>query len=130
MKKAIFFGSIALFVACNAPSSPKTAAPSIVQLTCDDLGSDPDTDTPHSAVSLLVDGKKTPIDTINGCSSIDKAEYTQKQIPADAVAACGGWWAGAGDYFYVVLREGKPVVFRGWQAEEQEDDGFHWEKIK
>ncbi|MEY4928133.1 MAG: hypothetical protein RI894_2571 [Bacteroidota bacterium] len=127
MKKAIFLLSLAFFMACSSPSASKAKT---VQLVCDDLDTDPVTEVPHSAVSLLVDGQKTPIDTINGCSTIEKAEYAQKQIPADAIAACGAWYAGAGDYFYVVLSGGKPVVFKGWQAEEQEDQGFHWEKVK
>ncbi len=125
----ILLGMFLPFMACNNTPA-KTVSASEVKLICDDLGFDPATEVPYSIVSMVVDGKKTPIDTINSCSPIEKVGYTEKQIPATAIAACGGWYAGAGDYFYVVEQDGKPTVFHGWQSEEQEDEGFHWEKIK
>ena len=78
----------------------------------------------------MVNNVRTVIDSAQGCGIIDKADYKDKQIPAEAVAACGGWFAGAGDYFYAIEKNGKIVVFKGWQAEEQEDEGFHWEEVK
>jgi hypothetical protein len=44
------------------------------------------------------------------------------------VAACGGWYAGAGDYYYALEMKGKIVVMKGWNAEEQTDEGYHYEQ--
>lgn len=85
---------------------------------------------PHSILYLLDGGKKITIDTIYSCGEIARAEYAEKNIPADALMALGGWWAGSGDYFYLVMREGKPVVYAGWQDEGQTDEGYHWEERK
>ena len=134
MKKytLLFVAISTFFAACNnTPSSTKTAgdAAQKVELRCEDLGTDK-MDIPHNRVVLLVNNVRTVIDSAQGCGIIDKVDYKDKQIPAEAVAACGGWFAGAGDYFYAIEKNGKIVVFKGWQAEEQEDEGFHWEEVK
>ncbi|MCX6317641.1 MAG: hypothetical protein NTW29_10140 [Bacteroidetes bacterium] len=85
---------------------------------------------PHSILYLQSGGKKITIDTIYSCGEIAPAEYAEKKIPADALMALGGWWAGSGDYFYLVVRNGKPVVYAGWQDEQQTDEGYHWEEKK
>jgi hypothetical protein len=85
---------------------------------------------PQHLVLLDVDGKSRTIDTVMACETIPRSEYKRYTIPKHAVAACGGWWAGSGDYFYAVIRKGKVVIFKGWQDEEQEDTGFHWERMK
>jgi len=84
---------------------------------------------PHYDVFLSVDGVLTKIKSVNGCADITKESYEQYDIPKEAIVACGGWWAGAGDYYYVIMRDGKPVVFEGWQDEGQDDEGFHWTEI-
>lgn len=99
-----------------------------VWFTFKDMGVD-SFDIPHTDVYLYVDGKETKIKSVNSCSDIPKDNYLQYEIPKEAVKACGGWWAGAGDYFYVVLRNGKPVVYAGWLDEGQEDKGYHWEEL-
>lgn len=84
----------------------------------------------HYQVLLTVDGKKEIIDTVMACEPIPVKSRADYDIPDDALAACGGWWAGAGDYFYAILKDNKVVVYHGWQDEEQEDDGFHWKVVK
>jgi len=145
---SVIFGSLFLFACGNKASDKKTDNPASadtnqavtkpttdtlqpagIRLYCKDKGVD-SMETPQADVLLVADGKETLIKSVNGCSEITKESYQQYGIPKDALAACGGWWAGAGDYFYVVLRNGKPVVFAGWQDEGQEDDGYHWEEVK
>lgn len=109
-----------------APSAP--AADATVKLVCRDMGTD-SLGTPHFDVYLSAEGKETKIKSINACAEIAKADYASHEIPADALSACGGWWAGAGDYYYVVMKDGKPVVFEGWQEEGQKDKGYHWKEI-
>lgn len=112
----------------TAPATA-TAGAAPVSLVCRDRGTD-SLGTPHHDVYLSVGGAETKVKSINSCSEIAKADYARHEIPAEAVAACGGWWAGAGDYYYVIMKEGKPVVFEGWQDEGQKDQGFHWKEFK
>jgi hypothetical protein len=105
------------------PPVPKT-----VQLKCVDKGMD-EYENPLNEVVLSIDGKDSVIALTSACDEITKAQYKEMQIPAEATSACGGWWAGGGDYFYSTLVNGKVKVFRGWQEEGQEDDGYHWEEM-
>lgn len=107
---------------------PADSAKSIVKLLCVNKGED-SLATPHFDVMLSVNGKEFKIKTINGCSDIPVAEYKTYEIPAEAVSACGGWWAGAGDYYYVIMKNGKPSLFEGWMDETQTEKGHHWKEI-
>ena len=92
------------------------------ELPTDSLG------IPYYILSLKVNGIESPVDTINNCGTITRDEYARYEIPTAALDARGGWYAGAGDYYYLVLENGKPVLYAGWQDEMQKDEGFHWEK--
>ncbi len=81
-------------------------------------------------VILEVNGKSQTIDTVATCDPITKKSYTQYDIPATAKSACGGWWAGYGEYFYATIENDKAVVYYGWQDEGQEEPGYHWEVKK
>lgn len=95
------------------------------------IGQFRDDDNPTSTIDVSVNGKVTTITKIAGIAeTIDKMEYAEKEIPANSITACGAWWAGAGDYFYMIVSGGKVQVWQGWQAEEQEDKGYHWKEIK
>lgn len=106
-----------------------TNIPKVVILTCTDRSAD-EFDVPINEVGLSIDGKAQILDTIRtACNPISPTEYKSFQIPTDATSACGGWWAGGGDYFYTVIRDGKVKVFQGWQDEGQDDEGYHWKEI-
>ncbi len=84
-------------------------------------------ENPNSQVFIQINDSRIKIADIQACDVIGPDSYAQYDIPADAIAACGGWWAGAGDYFYAV-RDGDIIrVMKGWQDEGQEDQGFHYE---
>ena len=85
---------------------------------------------PRYILSLKANGVESLVDTINNCGTISRDDYARYEIPPAALDARGGWYAGAGDYYYIILENGKPVLFAGWQDEMQKDDGFHWEKRK
>jgi hypothetical protein len=92
------------------------------------MGSDVE---PRSEISVNYNGKNTKIATTAGAAQmIDKKEYRDKEIPENAISACGGWWAGAGDYFYMIPSEKGVIIYQGWQDESQEDLGYHWEKVQ
>ena len=91
---------------------------------------------PQSVIMLSVDGKQSLVKNITGeAAEIPKSEYEKYQIPSNAVSACGAYFAGGGDYFYVALNKGNPEVYAGWQDEPHPDNkdwtpGYHWEKMK
>lgn len=132
------FGICGLF-SCKNPSSPTDNAattsksigfvPKKVAFICEDLGNDQQ-DVPRHRLLLQVDGTKTLVDTVIVCNEILKEAYKNSGIPANALAACGGWYAGGGDYFYAIEQAGKVVLFKGWQEEGQEDTSFHWTLFK
>ncbi len=103
--------------------------PQKVALICNDLG-EGEYGTPQAEVFLDIDGNKIKVGTIAACSAIPAEDYTQHEIPTNAVAACGGWWAGAGDYFYAIIENNEVAVYRGAIDESEESTGYHWEKIE
>lgn len=88
-------------------------------------------DVPNSKVSFSVNGKTTFLKKIAGeATETDKAEYARMKIPKNAVAACGAWYAGAGDYFYAVPSAKGYIVYYGWDEEGQATNTYHWKKLK
>lgn len=86
---------------------------------------------PHSDIFLTFGKKVAKIDKVTGNADLtDRSLFVENKIPNTALSACGSWWAGAGDYFYVVQEKNKLVIYKGWQAEEQTDRGFHWKRYK
>ena len=73
--------------------------------------------TPHSTVRIVVNGRSAAFATGNKLAPIDRANWPAKKIPADALAAVGGWWAGGGDYYYVKFENG---LLSAWQGSEDE----------
>jgi hypothetical protein len=97
------------------------------RFTIEDKGED-EYGIPRRNVFLNVKINKMLIDSVRSeCNPIGKEEFERYEIPADAIDACGGWWAGAGDYFYVVKKDGEYHIYRGWQDEQQTDEGYHWQ---
>lgn len=87
--------------------------------------------TPSSDIFLTFGKKVAKIDKVTGNVDItDPSLYAENKIPKTVLSACGSWWAGAGDYFYVIQEKNKLVIYKGWQAEEQTDKGFHWKRYK
>ena len=57
-----------------------------------------------------------------------KSGYKDQGVPASALTACFGWWAGAGDYLYVV-RQGKSLAVFRREADEAGPD-LPWKRLK
>jgi len=87
-------------------------------------------DMPRNSLSLSINNKITFLDTISACEEILTNTYDQYDIPKKALHACGGWWAGAGEYFYAIREGDRLKVYEGWQDETQEDEGYHWKEWK
>ena len=94
-----------------------------------DLGVD-EFENPHKIVCVDVDGKTVVLDTVMACNTMTSKEYASHDIPSSAIDACGGWWAGAGDYFYLIEKNNRLLVYQGWLDEGQEDQSYHWKKVK
>jgi len=85
---------------------------------------------PLFELSIQVSGTSTVLDTVNACGIFTQADYEQYEIPPNALSACGGWYAGAGDYFYAVRNQDELSIIRGWQGEGQEEPGFHYTEVQ
>lgn len=116
----------------EAAEEPKPPAPMqgiTVALDCMDIGSGSD-DFPQRQVSLRLGTTSTTLDTIAACQLIERQDYARYSIPAEAVAACGGWWAGSGDYFYAVIDKGDEiVVMRAMEDEANPAGRYNYEEV-
>ncbi len=141
MKNALMISALATCMyACgpaasttgNATDSTNVAATTVpatlldASLVCKEIRG-PNEDAPLSIVSIKIGAQLTVVDSLSVCETISPGE---NEIPKDAISACGGWWAGAGDYLYIKYEGNDAVVMAGWQAEEQEDEGYHYKELK
>ena len=107
------------------PPNVSEARPKVVSLFCRDIGEVEG--IPQREIALYLDEMETILDTIHACESIAPESYASMDIPAKAISAAGGWFAGAGDYFYAIYEGAGVRIYYGWQDEGQEDNGYHWE---
>lgn len=121
-------------VACNqspkqqqeqavAPPSASQVVPTFV---IKEVKKQSDDEIPQVEVSLQLGEKTMSVAKVNACALLPKEEYAQYEIPSGALAACGGWYAGAGDYFYITENATHWLVMQGWQDEQQTDKGYHY----
>lgn len=70
--------------------------------------------TPRGSVSLAVRTRKIVVlpNATGNFHEVERSEFRRKRIPAQAVMACSGWWAGSGEDFYVVRSKGRLTVYR------------------
>lgn len=111
----------------TAAVSSATAAPPDVRLEVRQL-KPLEYDLPQCQIMLIVDDKVFVIDTVSAAAPLKRASYSEYDIPGNAIAALGGWYAGSGDYFYIILENNRPVLYCGWQDEGQEGSGYHWKR--
>lgn len=98
-------------------------------LRCVDLGAE-EYDVPRSEVYIWMGGKDDAfVGRSQACADIERKYYSSYEIPENAIDACGGWYAGSGDYYYSIQEEGMIRVYYGWQDEGEPDGGMHWEVV-
>ncbi|MFT4760656.1 MAG: hypothetical protein ACI9XO_002200 [Paraglaciecola sp.] len=128
MKKSfIFFLLIAVIFSCkNEPTieqskklPPVVKVPELTAKLVCEISIDTETVLPKSEVFLEIGADKLKMGSLLNCDEITPADYQNYQIPAKALTAAGGWWAGYGDYFYVVREAGNFVVKQGVMDEQQ-----------
>lgn len=86
---------------------------------------------PVSKISVTVGSEIVYIASITGDAQLfDKSSFDKMGIPRNALAACGAWYAGSGDYFYIVPSQTGTIVYQGYQHEGQRDYSYNWRKLK
>ncbi len=125
---SFFFTACAMYQEDVTPSN--LATPADGKLLCIDLGED-EYDVPHSEVHVWFGGKDIKVEggQSQACMSIEEEYYSSYDIPAEAIDACGGWYAGAGDYYYSIAEENDIVVYYMWLDEMEPDRGHVWEEV-
>ena len=85
---------------------------------------------PHTDVFLRVGTRQVLVmhQAEEEFHAVAKADYKNSSIPASALAACSGWWAGAGDNLYVLRRGRSLIVYRKELDEEAPD--LPWKRLK
>ena len=136
MKTTLFLcvAMLALELGCqNSPRTNPAQGPESVAdigLGYQNFGED-EFGIPLSVLMLAENGGAIALDTVRvTLAKIERERYAEMGIPSEALDACGGWYAGSGDYFYVVQRKGKTVVYKGFQDEAQTDQGYHWQELE
>ena len=83
-------------------------------------------DSPHGRVFLCVNGSKVLVLPRAGMhySLVPRSEYHERNVPAAALTACSGWWAGAGVDLYVVQYGGRLNVFRRDEDEQSGNSAY------
>ena len=86
-------------------------------------------DDPHTDVFLRVGTRQVLVmrQAPDEFRLAAKTDYKDASVPAQALTACFGWWAGAGDYLYVIRRGRSLVVYRR-EVDEQAPD-FPWKRL-
>jgi hypothetical protein len=141
MKKSLFlfFTLGTLLFACKSDtggnqSQTETAQPGIapetVKLICQPVEEpNMEADAPRNEVFLQLGNSKVKIADVLACDVIAPGDYEMHQIPKEALHAVGGWWAGGGDYFYVIVENGNYVVKQGAVDEMQEDNSYGYKTV-
>ena len=133
MREKITFTLIwlALFFACKTDtgnSSEDKEKLFKATLACEVLNGNQD--QVQSGVFLLFNDNKIKIANISSCETIEPERFEQYKIPALAQSACGGWWAGAGDYFYLIKDQDSYLVYQGFVAEElSEEESYRYKPV-
>jgi len=116
----------------NGDGAPPKTTFHKVTLTCRDKGED-ENGVPQYDVYVKWDSTTQKVGTCNACAPLDIQDYYEYDVPREAVAAVGGWFAGSGNYYYAVRTEDDGAkVYGGWQDEgqmEKGDSSFHYKLI-
>lgn len=143
MKKAyslLISGLMLMATACqeqaSAPTSTTTDAAQEPQqpkaepeLVCEEIRG-MEAMVPRSVVYLMVGTEKVFVDSVTVCDDISPDSYEMYQIPSHALQAVGGFWAGAGDYYYLTIQGNDAVVMYGWSDEEVDPSEMYQYKEK
>jgi predicted small secreted protein len=67
---------------------------------------------PRTKVFLVIGERRVLLtETAANFSVLDRKDFKGHAVPAAAITACSGWWAGAGEDLYVIRRNGSLIVY-------------------
>lgn len=108
MKYTAVIALVLFLASCSSDPAGQQAAsghePAITPtLICKEIrNADENPESPFSEVYVRFGDYQLKVADVSVCLSMDKSEYASQNIPDTALSAVGGWWAGAGDYFYLI----------------------------
>jgi hypothetical protein len=120
--------------ASTTPEVAPPAAPATIALVSKALPEDQETQTPYAEVYFTYQSATKTAEIVVAAkamgeySQIDKKEYERYKIPAEAAAAISGFWAGLGTAYYAIEKDGKVLVFEGFQDEGMPE--YVYEEVK
>ena len=90
-----------------------------------------DSDTsPQTSVSIKIGEELINVATVGGSLvEIPREEYKASHVPARALVACKGWFAGSGDSFYVIKSGTQYRVYQRTEDEAQKHSP-RWRLVK
>ena len=97
-------------------------------LLCEEIRNADDSD-PLAVVYLSQLDQQHILDTVYTCSVIAPQMYISYNIPRHALSACGGWWAGRGNFYYA-LQEGDSIAVMHASPVQGDTLGFEYTLIK
>lgn len=86
---------------------------------------------PRTNVFLVVGGRRVLVrrNVLAQYTEIAPEDYRSHGVPSAAVAACQGWWAGAGEDLYVIRRGRRLIVFIRYLDEQAAPGRFRRLKV-
>lgn len=109
----------------GGPNGDEVSGQVEASFVCSTISEDDDM-FPLVVVKALINGKEYLVDTVHAAEPYAPGDFASNQVPENALAAAGGWFAGSGDYFYMVHDGQHVVLMAGWQDEQQEGNDFHY----
>ncbi len=136
----IFLIATPFYIACSTENASKTENDESEQSAKNEIQKVPPTfdietqtdenGTPKSIVPVFVGVNKLKITEVKTCEKIAKEDYATYQIPEEAIAACGGRRAGAGDYFYMIDNgNDNYTIMQGSVDERQTTDSYNYKMV-
>lgn len=78
---------------------------------------------PAHSVHLMFNEKKIKLANILACETFQAENFEQHQMPRNTMDAVGGWWAGAGEYFYLYKKSDNSYAVNYGQMYEEKETG-------
>ena len=106
--KYLIFSLLLIIGACSQPADGEqqqtdNGASETPELICKEVrNADENPESPLSEVYVKLGDYQLKVADVTICMSMDTSEYASQNIPDTALSAVGGWWAGAGDYFFLI----------------------------
>lgn len=136
MKKPLIFICFCLLLhACTSVTSDKDNGGKMIEdapklsLVCQSETSTMD-GTPAYSVHLMFNDQKIKLAEVLACEVFKKEDFKKHRMPDNTLQACGGWWAGGGEYFYLYQkRNGNYAVNYGQMYEEKETGKYDYTEL-